>query len=435
MKSDVLLQIVEGKYLNRGKENRIKNIVIDSREVKKNDVFIALIGKNFDGHNYIKEVLKKKPSCIIVCKQINIKTNVPIILVEDTYDSLIKIGIFFRNKYDIPVIAITGSVGKTTTKEIISTILSKKYRVLKSEKNHNNHIGLPLTLMRLNHSYDVCVLEMGMNHLGEISKLSKMCRPNISVITNIGTAHIGNLGSKANILKAKMEIVDGMEEGLLIVNSQDKMLKKVKYPNIIKCNKKLRPYSVIAEDKVTFKLVINNEVHKFCFNSSNRKLITNFILAIQVGLLFKVDIDDIKAAISEYQMPKERMSVFFNNTTKIIDDCYNASLESVIASLDVLRKAKGHKILILGDILELGDYSDKIHKQIGKHLKKISNIDVLLIGKAVKNIKGKNYKYFDNNRELIGCLNKLSKDKTTILIKGSRKMGLEEVVESLKNNS
>ena len=221
MNSDVLLQIVDGKYLNKGTKRKINEIKIDSRKINKNDVFIALKGSNFDGHDYVKDAIKSKASAIIVNRKIDIKTNVPIILVKDTYDSLIKIGTFFRNKFDIPVIAVTGSCGKTTTKELIYTILSKKYKVLKSEKNYNNHIGIPLTLTKLSNEYDACVLEIGMNHFSEISKLSKMVKPNIGIITNIGTSHIGNLGSQKNILKAKMEILDGMKDGLLILNGKD----------------------------------------------------------------------------------------------------------------------------------------------------------------------------------------------------------------------
>ena len=338
MSIDVLLKIVDGTYLNEGVKRKIKDFKIDSRKINKGDVFIALKGVNSDGHNYIKDALQRKPSVIVVCRKISIKTKVPIILVKDTYDALIKIGTFFRNKYDIPVIAITGSVGKTTTKEIINDILSKKYKVLKSEGNYNNHIGVPLTLLKLNRNYDVCVLEMGMNHLKEISELSKIAKPTIGVITNIGTAHIGNLGSKKNILKAKMEIIDGMEDGLLIVNGKDKLLKKIKYFNILKCGKVLKPYCIKIDNKISFKLKIDNKVHEFEYNSLNKKLIMNFVVGIQVGLLFDIDIKDIKDALFNYEMPKQRMNVLVKGTTKIINDCYNASFASVIGALDTFKK-------------------------------------------------------------------------------------------------
>lgn len=225
MNIDILLKITGGELLNKKTDKKINNIQIDSRKVSKNDLFIAIKGNDKNGHDYIKEAINKKPTCIMVCENIKVKTKIPIIKVLDTKEALMQLGSYFRSKYDIPVIAVTGSVGKTTTKELISLILSKKYKVLKSDKNYNNHIGLPLTLFKLNKEYDICVFEIGMNHQGEISNLSKMCQPNIGVITNIGTSHIGNLGSQENIFKAKMEILDGMNDGLLIVNGKDKYLK------------------------------------------------------------------------------------------------------------------------------------------------------------------------------------------------------------------
>ncbi|MBE6144228.1 MAG: UDP-N-acetylmuramoyl-tripeptide--D-alanyl-D-alanine ligase [Firmicutes bacterium] len=427
-----VLNIVNGKLMCGSIKKQIKNIQIDSRKVKRNDLFIALIGKNHDSHNYIKQVLKHKPSCIIVCKKIDIKTKVPIILVEDTNDSLIKLGTFFKNKYNVPVVAITGSIGKTTTKELINDILSKKYKVLKSEKNYNNHIGIPLTLFKLNKSYDICVLEMGMNHLKEISVLSKMARPDVGVITNIGSAHIGNLGNQKNIFKAKMEIVDGMDDGLLIVNGKDKYLKKVKYFNTFKCGIDLCPYNIKINDKVSFDLIINNKNYHFIYNSNNISLIMNFVLAIKVGLLFNINVEDIKEVVKNYQMPKERMNVYVKNNIKIINDCYNASYESVIAILDVLKCEKNEKIVILGDILELGKHSKTIHKKIGKKLKQLKNSTILLVGSEVKYIKGKHYKYFNSNKELIDYLKKINLNSKTILIKGSRNMHLEEVDNFLK---
>ena len=272
---------------------------------------------------------------------------------------------------------------------------------------------------------------MGMNHQGEISKLSKMCKPDIGVITNIGTAHIGNLGSKKNIFKAKMEILDGMNDGMLFINGRDNYLKKVKYKKTIKCGNKLEPFNIKVENKTSFDLKIDNAVHTFIYNSPNKDLISNFLFAIKIGLLFKIDIESIKKVLFNYQMPKERMNVLIKGTTKIIDDCYNASLESVLASINVLNNEDCDKILVLGDILELGKFSYKIHNQIQKKLKKTKDIQVLLVGEEVKKIKNKNYKYFNTNDEVINYLKKLNINNTTILVKGSRRMHLEKIVEFL----
>lgn len=431
MNVDELLKIIDGQFINEGQHKKINEFKIDSRNLKKGDVFIALIGPNNDGHNYIQEALNKKVAAVIVCKKVNAKSKIPIILVKDTYETLMKIGAFFRHKYEIPVIGVTGSIGKTTTKELISDILSVKYRVLKNEKNYNNHIGIPLTLTKLNDHYDICVLEMGMNHLGEISRLSKMSKPNVGVITNIGTSHIGNLGSKKNILKAKMEIVDGMNGGLLVVNDMDKMLKHIKYSNILKCCLKEKPFDINVDEKVSFKLKINNVLYNFSYNNSNESLIMNFVLAIHIGLLFDVNIDDITEVISNFKFPKERMEIIELGSTKIINDCYNASLESVVGAINLLKQKTGKKMIILGDILELGKYTIKIHKRIEKELKKLKDIKVLLVGNHTKHIKGYNYQHFQTNQEIINYLNNVNLNDTTVLIKGSRGMHLEEVTKYL----
>ena len=211
-----LLNVTSGVVINNMKSDKtFDKISINSKEVQKNSLFIALKGKNHDSHDYLEEVIKKRPAFILVEKDISIKTKIPIIKVDSCLDALIKIGSYYRNNFYGKVICITGSAGKTMTKELIYNILKTKYNVLKSEGNHNNHIGIPLTLNLLNNRYDVLVLEMGMNHLKEIDKLSKMCKPSDAVITNIGTAHIGNLGSKKNIFKAKMEIINGNKRGFI----------------------------------------------------------------------------------------------------------------------------------------------------------------------------------------------------------------------------
>ena len=226
MKLSQINKIINGKINNDISFNKIK---VNSKEIQPGDLFLA-INK---GHDYIDEAINNGAVAIISEKELD----TPSIKVDNSVITLGKIAHYIRNLYNIPLIAITGSVGKTTTKELIYLVLSKKYKVLKSNKNQNNHIGLPLTLLNLNNTYDVIVTELGMNHFNEISYLSNICNPNYAVITNIGTAHIGNLGSKKNILKAKLEILDGMNEGYLIVNNDDKYLNKLK--NTIKVNSKI----------------------------------------------------------------------------------------------------------------------------------------------------------------------------------------------------
>lgn len=429
MKLKTILKITNGKIINNvDAKEKIRKIQIDSRKVKKNDLFIAIVGKNKDGHDYINDAIKAGANAIICEKNINIETYIPIIKVTSTINALGSLALANRIKNkNIPLIAITGSCGKTTTKELISLILSKKYNVLKNEGSLNNHLGLPMTLLDLNDKYDVAVLEMGMNHENEISYLSNIALPNYGIITNIGSSHIGNLGSKKNILKAKMEITDGISNGILIVNGEDKYLKKVKYKNIIKV--KNDAYDLSYEFSQTiFKLNIDNKEYSIKFNVPGKHLIMDVLLAIKVGLLFNVEVEDIISSIDEYRAVNGRLNIILKDELTIIDDAYNSSFESLMGSLSLLNK-KTHNIVILGDILELGDKSYKIHKKINKKIKKIPIEHLLLIGEYTKVINGI---HFDDLDSLLNYLYKILRPDSLILIKGSAKMNLKYIVDDLK---
>lgn len=392
----------------------INSIKTNSKEVVKNDLFIA-INK---GHDYIDEAIKNGAVCVIL--ENDIKCDVLNFKVDSTKEILKDIARYLRILYNIPLIAITGSTGKTTTKDLISLVLSSKYNVLKSIKNHNNDIGLPETLLRLNNTFDIVVVEMGMNHLKEISELSKIALPNFAVITNIGSAHIGNLGSIKNILKAKLEITDGLN-GSLIINNSDKYLKKVKYKNLIKVDKKkLKVKKIRYEtDKITF--YIDNI--KFSFNIPFKHILIDVFLAIKIGLLFDIPLKNISNSIKNYKPEIGRLNIK-KDKYEVIDDSYNSSYEAVIPVLKTIRKSKKYKYIILGDILELGSYSKKYHKKINKYLKKIKNKEVLLIGTAVKYIKGIR---FENVDDINAYLKNNLKENSLIYIKGSRKMNLDKI--------
>ena len=403
-----LNNILNGIITNDALFNKIK---INSKEIEEGDLFLAINS----GHNYIEEAVNNGASCIISEKELD---NIPNIKVNNSIESLGKIGNYIRNKYNITLIAVTGSVGKTTTKELISMILSTKYKVLKSEKNHNNNIGLPITLLNLNENYDVIVTELGMNHLGEISYLSKICNPDYAVITNIGTAHIGNLGSKKNILKAKLEILDGMNNGYLLINKKDKYLKKLKYKNIIKVDDKiLNVKNIKYNDNIEFDI---DNIH-FIFKSY-KHILPDLFIAIKIGLMFDIDLKTMSEIIKEYRGIDGRLNIIKNKYT-IIDDSYNSSFESLVGGLDLL-KGNELKYIVLGDMLELGKYSKKYHKKINNYLKKINNKKVLLLGEYTKNIKGI---HFDNIEEIIAYLKKNIKNDCIIYLKGSRKMNLDKI--------
>lgn len=404
-------------------DNTIINMIqLDSKKIKEGDVFLA-IGK---GHDYIKEAFENGASAVITEKPY--PGNV--IQVQSTLNALGILGTYYREKYNIPLIAVTGSVGKTTTKEFISEILKTQYNVLKSEKNHNNHIGLPATLLKLNSKIDVAVVELGMNHLREISYLSHICKPDYAVITNIGTAHIGNLGSRKNIYKAKMEILDGMEKGYLIVNKEDKYLKNAKFPNgkVIYCDihklpiKNIRYYT----DRTEFDWIADQKYH-FILPIPGKAILKDCLLSIQIGLLFNISISNIQKAVSSFTTKEGRICTY-DGKYKIIDDTYNSSYESVKESLLLLKKEKGNKIIVLGDMLEFGKFSKKYHKKINRYLRHIHHKQVLLVGEYTKYIKGKR---FSNLNSLWVYLENHIQEDDVIFLKGSRCLQLNLLVEKL----
>lgn len=422
-------------------EKTINNIKIDSRNINENDLFIAIKGKNIDGHNYVLDAINRGASLIIVSEDISIKANTMIIKVNDTIEILGVLANSMINKIKVPVIAVTGSNGKTTTKELIANLLATKYKVLKNKGNLNNHIGLPLTILEYQDE-DIIVLEMGMNHKGEIEKLTKICHPNIGVITNIGTAHIGNLGSKKNIYKAKLEILKGMKNGFLVINNNDKYLRKAKTNNnqILRCgtnkNDNIKLLSInYSLTKTDFKIDYLNKIYDFTINVPGKYIVNDVLLAIQVGVLLNIDINDMKSIINDYKTSNNRINVIENNNYKIINDCYNSSYESLDNILSILQNIDDEKILIIGDILELGKYNKKILKRVTKQINKVRNCQVLLMGTNMKKLskKIKNSIYCNNFDEMYLNINKINLNNKIVLIKASHAMNFEKIYHYIIN--
>lgn len=417
----------------------ISTIKTDTRELNSGDLFIALKGNNYDGHNYIKEAIEAGASAVIVEQDLNFE-EIPIIKVANTYQALFDIANLYLETYPTFVVAVTGSVGKTTTKELIAMILEKKYRVLKSKGNKNNRIGIPQTIFELSENIDCLVVELGMNHFHEIDELSNLVKPNIAVITNIGSAHIGNLGSKKNILKAKMEIVSGMNGGILVVNGHDKRLKKIrKISNgiIKKVNYKNGTIQFEILEQTIFgtrlKITKDDEEAILTFTNPGLAVLDDIALALEVGEILEVPFSDMINAIKEYNGMNGRYMIEQMGTNILINDCYNSSYESLKMDLDLLKQYKEKKIVILGDILELGKNSKKIHRKIGKIIKKIENSECYFIGENMKYAwqKAKKGIYFENTEMFIKHLNK-NNQNSLIFLKGSRKMQLEKIIPYLK---
>ena len=430
-------------------ESQINSVCIDSRKVERGCLFVAIKGENFDGHDFIESAVKDGANAIISHK--DIECEVPVIKVEDTSKALLALASYYRSRFDIPVIALTGSVGKTTTKEMISEVLSTKYKTLKTQGNLNNEIGLPMTLFGLDRSFSAAVIEMGMNHSGEISRLAKATRPTMGVITNIGVSHIENLGSRDNILEAKLEMLDGLKWGsTLILNGDNDLLSQVKNEtyNIIffgidsdKC--KVRASNIEQLDNSTkFTVIYDGQETEVEIPTLGIHNVYNALSAITVGIMHEIDLNVIAKALKNYTPAGMRQRVKRVAGITFVEDCYNSSPDSVKAALSTLHDmGNGRKIAVLGDMLELGEISQQAHSESGIQAAK-NDIDILYtFGEMSKNSVEsakengiETAKSFDNKKELAKALLELLKRDDTILFKASRGMALEEVIEELYKN-
>ena len=459
MKVKDIVKITNGKLVCGNEETECINFSKDTRIIKKDDTYIGIKGENFDGNKYWKEALEKGAKCVIIQDieftedEIKKYKNKSIIKVQDTLQALYKIASYKRDLYNIPVIAITGSVGKTSTKDIISNVVAQKYKVLKTLGNNNNNIGLPFTILRLKDE-EAMVLEMGMNHLGEISLLSKIAKPDICVITNIGTSHIGNLGSRENILKAKLEILDGAKNPTIIINNDNDLLHNW-YENA-KNTYKIQTYGIknksdINPEKMkveingsTFECNIDGELAKIKVPIAGEHFILNAMSAILVGKTLNLSVEQIKNGIETFELTKKRMDIVeLSNGAKIINDAYNASFESMQASLKYLSSFKNNrKIAILGDMFELGEFSEKLHKKVGAEVYQ-NKIDILICsGKGAKDIVDEaeklgmnknNIYYFENKDEIMDFLKNNIKNNDVILFKASNGMRFFELADKIKD--
>ncbi len=449
--SDLILSLkdeLNGDYIIDNENILIHNIVTDSRKIEKDDLFVPIKGENFDGHDFIEGSFEKGAVCALSeRKDDNLKQNV--IYVKSTKKALLKISEYIMEKLNIKTIAVTGSVGKTTTKDMIYSVVSQKYNALKTEGNFNNDIGLPLTVFRLTEENNAAILEMGMNNFSEIHVLSKVAKPDICVITNVGVAHIENLGSREGILKAKSEIFDFAKDDFkavlngdddMLITLSDKLKSKVLWFGIENKN------GVFADniiDKKIFgmKAEIHTEKGSFKVNIPvpGYHNVLNALCATAVGILLDIDLDLIKKGIEDFTPGKMRMSVKkVNENLTVIDDVYNANPVSMKSSIDVLASCDGNKIAILGDMFELGKEEGMMHKEVGEYAA-IKGIDTLIcIGKISKEMyngaieKGhKNVLYFETQDEFLNESADKIDFKGTVLVKGSRGMKLEKTVSYL----
>ncbi len=424
----------------------ITGVTIDSRAVQPGFLFVPIKGERFDGHDFIPAARGSGALCCLTEKPL---AEEPYILVGSALDAFQSIAGAYRSLFDIPVVGITGSAGKTTTKELIAGVLEQKYNILKNEGNLNNQTGVPITLLRLEPCHEAAVIEMGMNHFGEISNLSRIARPKVCVLTNIGEAHIEHLGSKEGILKAKSEMLEYMEpDGHLVINGDDPYLLplKLKYPDAVTYglgdhnSVRARDIHELGLDGMSFTACYYGTETRIHVPSPGAHMVMNALAALAAGRLMGVSEEQIRRGIERFCPASGRMHVTDTGNIKILNDAYNANPTSMAASICVAAKAGGRSVCILGDMFELGEKGEEYHRQIGKRAAQ-EGVDLIVcagtlsrhIYEAAKET-GASALHFPDRQSLLAVLPEIIKKGDTVLVKASRGMRLETVVEWLKNN-
>jgi len=444
-------QFAEGKLI--GADCTIRHITTDSRTITEGCLFVALRGERFDGHSFIEQAWKNGACSVLSEQMYTPPEGKSIIMVNDTKAALLKLAGSYRKMFDIPFVNVTGSVGKTTTKDIIADVLSRKYSTLKTGGNYNNEIGVPITLFALDNTYETAVVEIGMNHFGEIDRLAKACTPDIGVITNVGVSHIENLGSRDGILRAKCEMLPHIKSGgFAVLNGDDEMLKKLhgnekKYGvpsgvNIIwygiGANNGIWADNIVSHGLNGTECTIHTPIGaiKVYIPVAGEHMVYNALAAAVVGFLRGLDSHMIKEGIENFTPSGKRMEIIeLENGAKIIDDSYNANPVSMKAAIDVLASCEGTKTAIVGDMGELGEHGAEMHAEIGRYLAKKNINAVVGIGELSEiicreaEIHGITFvRHFDNVQEL---LDQDFVPKGTILVKASHAMGFSRIVEEL----
>ncbi len=431
----------------------IRGVSTDTRTIRQGDLFFAIRGENFDGHDFISDAAAKGVACAIVDRRFNCSsTDLPLVIVEDTVKALGELARQYRRKFDIPLVAITGSSGKTTTKEMVKNVLKYRHSVLGTEGNLNNHIGVPMTLFRLNRGHDLAVVEMGMNHEGEIANLCAIAEPTHGVITNIGKAHLGFFGSLDRIAAAKGELFDWLaldrsrvgfvnaDDGYVV--AQSKKLKQKRTYGLGAARVQVRgkllgvdrygcPRFSIARLGSDRPLIVQSRI-------AGHRNVSNALAAAAIGFEFGVSGRDIKSALESFQAMKNRMQTAVVAGVTILNDTYNANPDSVASALEALQAmtCPGKKIVILGDMLELGEHGQEEHEKIAEIINRLGFGCVLTYGAMAASIAAKlrcevNLHY-DQKNILSEYAAELAAPGDIVLVKGSRGMKMDDVVAFLQ---
>ena len=424
-----------GRVAGCGQDAPLSGGVIDSREAGPGLMFCALPGERADGHEYMRSALEKGAAC---CLATHVPEGVtgPVVLVDDVRSAMAKIAGACRDKLDIPVVGITGSSGKTTAKEMCAAVLSQKYNTLKTEKNFNNELGVPLTLFRIGPEHGAAVVELGINHFGEMSRLGAMAKPDIAVYTLIGRSHLEALGDLDGVLRAKGELVEQMPpDGLLIVNGDDEKLaawrparRKLTFGLGEGCDVRGVGFAPRgAEGSALTVLAVERRIELF-LPAYGRHLAYAALAAAAVGIELGLSDGQIAAGAADYAPVGRRARIIETPSLTVIDDCYNANPDSVKMAIASAGALGGRLVCILGDMLELGEQSEQMHREVGEAARAAGAL-LLTAGERSAAMGGE---HFASKAELISALPRLLKRGDRVLVKASHSMAFEEISDALR---
>ncbi len=456
-KSEILESLNSNLIKHSLEEIEIDEVVIDSRKAKKNSLFICIKGDYNNGHNYIDQALNNGCKAILIHEECYFEKYQNLILVKNTFDALNQIAKFSRSRSQAKIIGVTGSMGKTTTKEIIKTVLSSQGKVYSTFGNLNNHYGVPLTLANMPQNIDFAIIELAMNHAGEICELSKLTKPHIAIITGITSAHIENFDNESQIALAKSEIFQGLEQnGIAIINNDNNYFdlmkaeaiknsqKVISFGQNINSDYYLQDFQAKSKNSSLITFVKDKQEFKYEVSSINNAIIKNSLIALICLDLVAKNLRKGIESLKNIKSTKGRANIIEidknNKNITIIDDSYNANLASMKSGIDYLLQLKStfektRAIAVLGDIFELGDKSQEIHQELLIYLNS-KNIDqVFLVGPQFEKssfVLLKPFLAFKNSEIAAGEIAKAIKDRDIMLVKGSRAMKMEKVIEKIQ---
>lgn len=435
-------KIVGGSLTGRGDDGaEILGVVIDSRQVKPGFAFAAFKGENTDGHNYVQKAFELGALCCFVEHETDAEGLQ--IVVPDTAAALAALAEAYRKTLSMPVVGITGSVGKTTGKEMIASVLSERLKVLKTEKNFNNGLGVPLTIFRIDPDDDAAVIEMGISDFGEMDALARMARPTCAVYTLIGNAHLDRLRDRHGVYLAKTEMLRYLpDDGTVFLNGDDDLLRKCdcKQKKVffgLGDNCDVRAENIInAEESQTCDIVCGDRRFAVRIPAYGRHMVYAALEGAAVGIAFGLSDDEIASGIAAYKVVGRRASVIETGYITLIDDCYNANPDSVKCGIDSMPDKGGRKVCILGDMLEMGEQRAERHADIGRYAQDHGVKLLLCVGEMSKNTccaaDEIDSLHFENNAELISALPELIHKGDVVLVKASHSMGFDEIADALK---